>query len=85
VSPADFAVRGNVFQIGLPPYRIDLLTAIDGVEFEAAWQDRVPFLYERVHAAALSLATLVTNKLASGRTKDLADIEALERANEPRA
>jgi hypothetical protein len=79
VSREDFATPGVVFQIGLPPHRIDLLTAIDGVDFDEAWSDRSSFDYGGVLTHVLSLPALLTNKRATGRTKDLADIEALER------
>jgi hypothetical protein len=73
------AKRGTVFQIGVPPVRIDLITAIDGLEFDEAWNDRLPTRFAGEPAFVPSLAHLVRNKRASGRLQDLADVEALER------
>lgn len=73
----DFMREDQVFQIGVPPRRIDILTSISGVSFEEAWPERV---YHEVGGLAipfLGRASLVRNKRASGRTKDLADLEAL--------
>ena len=76
ITLEDLSREGIVLQFGLPPNRIDLLTALTGIpDFETAWDDRdelrsrsVPFLGRR---------TFVANKRATGRTKDLADLEAL--------
>ena len=69
---------GLVFQIGVPPVRIDVITSISGVEFEEAWEARVPTRFADQEVSALSRDHLIRNKRASGRTQDLADIEALE-------
>lgn len=77
VGQGDLARPGVVVQIGLPPRRIDLLTSISGVEFDEAWAGRVTHTVDGLRVAFLGRADLVRNKLASGRTKDLADLEAL--------
>ena len=74
----DLAEPGTVFQIGVPPLRIDVLTAIDGVDFEAAWEARLTTTFAGIPAVVLSRADLIANKKASGRLQDLADLEALE-------
>jgi hypothetical protein len=61
------------------PIRIDLLTAIDGVEFDQAWTDRLTSKFADQPIAVLSKEHLIKNKLAAGRTQDLADVEALKR------
>ena len=61
-----------------PPLRIDLLTSIDGVAFDAAFDRRVEVEVDGVPLPFLSLEDLRTNKRASGRAQDLADVEALE-------
>ncbi len=75
----DLATPGIVFQMGLPPNRIDVLTAIDGVAFDEAWPERLETEYggERIHV--IGRRHLVANKRASGRPRDLADAEDLER------
>lgn len=67
----------KVIQLGVPPNRIDLLTSISGVEFDEAWADRVAGALDGVPVSFLSRRCLVRNKRASGRAKDLADIENL--------
>jgi hypothetical protein len=79
VSESDFATPGITFQIGVEPVRIDIITAIDGVSFEPAWQNRIAAEYGGVTVFVLSKDDLITNKRASARPQDLADIAALER------
>ena len=83
LSPADFRNEpGAVFQIGIPPFRIDILQSIDGVVFDDAWKARVEGVVEgEVPAHVISREHLIQNKLASGRLQDLADVEAIREAN----
>jgi len=74
----DLATPGVVFQIGVAPLRIDVLTAIDGVEFAEAWADRITSSFGDQPVAVLSREHLIMNKRAAGRTQDLADVERLE-------
>jgi hypothetical protein len=76
----DLQTPGIVFQIGVVPCRIDLLTAISGVSFEEAWNRRVLLEVAGTTAPFLSLDDLLRNKRATGRTKDLADAEELEKS-----
>ena len=77
----DFVQEGTVFQIGLAPLRIDLLTTIDGVTFAEAWTERFVAKFGDVPAFILSQRHLIANKKATGRLQDLADVEMLERIN----
>ena len=74
----DLARPDLVFQIGLEPTRIDILTDIDGVTFEEAWDKRLVTPINGLEVPILGRDELVRDKRALGRTKDLADIEALE-------
>jgi len=74
---ADLATPGVVFQIGVAPNRIDIITQIDGVEFDAAWARRLPSTYAGVPISMLSFEDLIANKRASGRPQDLLDLEKL--------
>ena len=74
----DLATPGIVFQIGLPPRRIDLLTAISGVAWEDAWANRVVLRIGDLDLPFLGREDLLKNKRAAGRPKDLADVHALE-------
>ena len=78
LSVDDFAVAGNVVQVGLPPRRIDLLTSIDGVEFADAWESRLVTRIADCPVPFLAREELLRNKRAAGRPKDLLDIELLE-------
>lgn len=66
-----------VVQLGLPPFRIDILTSVSGVTFDEAWPDRVESRFGDVRVPFLGRAALIRNKRACGRLKDLGDIEAL--------
>ncbi|HZD49990.1 MAG TPA: DUF6036 family nucleotidyltransferase [Silvibacterium sp.] len=83
LSAADFRNEpGAVFQIGLPPFRIDILQSIDGVAFDDAWKARVEALVEgEIPAHVISREHLIQNKLASGRPQDLADVNAIREAH----
>jgi hypothetical protein len=79
IRPDDLRQPDSVVQIGLPPNRIDILTGISGVpDFDAAWQDRVVTTVRERQVPFLGRAALLANKRATGRLKDLADVEALE-------
>lgn len=80
VTRADLGRPDQVVQIGLPPRRIDVLTSISGVGFEEAWPERATHETEGLAVPFLGRAALVRNKRASGRAKDLADLEALGEA-----
>ncbi|MFM8537916.1 MAG: hypothetical protein ACKOES_07595 [Planctomycetaceae bacterium] len=77
LSPASFTQPDIVYQIGLPPNRIDFLTTIDGVDFDVAWPDHVRCAVGEVEFSILALAHLLENKRATGRPQDLADIARL--------
>ena len=77
VTEDDFSRPDQVVQFGLPPYRIDVLTSVSGLDFKEAWQARSEDTLFEVHVAFLGRDDLIRNKRASGRPKDLRDIEAL--------
>jgi Nucleotidyl transferase of unknown function (DUF2204) len=70
----------TVIQLGQPPRRIDLLTHIDGVEFEACYAQRERVEVDGHFLNIIGLADFKTNKRATGRLKDQADLESLEAA-----
>ncbi len=78
VTAADFIRPGTVYQMGLPPRRIDILTGITGVSFEEAAADAVVGRLGGEAVPCIGVQALLRNKRASGRAKDLADAEALE-------
>ena len=79
LSAGDFTSPDAVVQLGVEPCRIDLLTNIDGVEFDEAWKNKVSVGVDGLEIYILSRADLLKNKLAAGRDKDLADIAWLEK------
>jgi hypothetical protein len=79
LTTADLESPGLIFQIGIPPNRIDVLTAIDGVEFQDAWPRRFVATYGGQPIAVIGKADLVRNKRATGRSQDALDAENLER------
>jgi len=77
VTRADFARPDLVYQIGLPPRRVDVLTSITGVSFDDAWQSRVAATVDGKVVHFIGREAFVRNKLAAGRPKDLADAARL--------
>jgi hypothetical protein len=71
---------GDIFQIGIAPRRIDILTAISGVQFADAWPRRKLVSLAGLEVSVLGRDDLLVNKRAAGRPQDLADVERLERA-----
>lgn len=82
VGAEDFAGDDVVYQIGVAPTRIDILTGISGVSFEDAWLRRTQAAYDGVPIAVIGREDLIANKRATGRPQDLADVAALERLGE---
>jgi hypothetical protein len=74
----DLSKKQTIFQIGLPPLRIDVITDIDGVEFAEAWPDRFETKFGGVPAFVISRHHLITNKKSAARLQDLADVQQLE-------
>jgi hypothetical protein len=80
LTEADFASPGTGFKMGAPPRRIDILTKISDVEFEAAWPRRMEADFgPDVRCGVIGIDDLITNKKAAGRPQDLADVDGLER------
>jgi hypothetical protein len=77
IKAADFTSANLVAQLGVPPYRIDLLTTLSGVDFPQAWASRVEGAIAGVTVPIIGRAAFVANKRATGRLKDRADLEAL--------
>jgi hypothetical protein len=81
LTVADLTCSDTVFQIGLPPSRVDILSGISGVTFDDAWARRTPLTVEGIATAVLSRDDFVANKRAAGRPKDLLDLALLDEAN----
>ena len=77
VTEQDFSRPGIVFQIGVPPGRIAVLTELTAITFAEAWPTREPGQFGDVAVDFLGLDAFIRNKRATGRAKDLGDIEGL--------
>lgn len=77
LSESEFATPSIVFQIGVPPGRIDVLTVITGVEFDIAWQNRTLIRIGELEFFVIGRRELIANKRATGRPKDIADLFGL--------
>ncbi|MFW6012296.1 MAG: nucleotidyltransferase [bacterium] len=75
----DLSQPGLIFQIGVEPIRIDVITAIDGVEFKEAWADRLQARFADQSVGVLSRRHLILNKRAAAREQDLVDAKWLDR------
>lgn len=80
-KPSDFNDRRSYFQMGEPPLRVDILQVLSGIGFSESWQDRCyGTVNESFEVPVISREKLILNKLAAGRTRDIADVEEMERA-----
>ena len=83
LTSADFEEPGPFFRMGREPVGVDILTAIPGVEFDAAWSRRLEDVFDEeanLRANFISREDLLSAKRAAGRRQDLADVEAIEKA-----
>lgn len=78
----DLQVPDVFYIMGRPPNQIDVITSIDGVTFERAWETRVPSTYGGVPVHYIAKAELIANKKAAGRPQDIADVAYLESTEE---
>jgi hypothetical protein len=74
----DFEKEGTVFQIGVEPIRIDIITEVTGLKFVEAFQNAKIMEIDNINIPVISLSDLIKNKKATGRLQDLADVERLE-------
>ncbi len=79
LSVEDFKTPGIVFQIEVAPGRIDILTMIEGVDFDEAWQDRKEIEVDGIRVHVISKLHLAKNKESSGRPQDKVDLDWLKR------
>jgi hypothetical protein len=85
ITPNDLLDRDGFFRMGHAPVMIEILSSIKGVEFDDAWRRRVEIVIDAeagLTAFMLSREDLLTAKLAAGRPQDLADVDALRKAEE---
>ena len=77
ITLEDFLQPNNIIQLGVPPVRIDLITSISGVTWDEAFSSKETGLFGDVSVSYIGREQFINNKRASGRIKDLADLESL--------
>ena len=77
LAVSDFDRPDQVVQLGVPPVRIDLITSITGVSWKEAWAGRILGHYADIPVSYIGREDFIANKSATGRAKDLADIERI--------
>ncbi len=82
LAPADFMREGYFYQMGNPPFRLDIMMSLPGVTFEAAWPNREEARVEGLVIPFISKADLIRTKEASGRDQDLIDVQKLRKAGD---
>ena len=84
ITQSDLQKKDLIFQIGVAPRRIDIITSVDGLIFEEAYANSQTVDIEGIPIHVLSITDLIKNKRSTGRTKDLVDAETLEGTLEQR-
>jgi hypothetical protein len=77
LNPELFEGQKSIVRMGVPPFKLEIVTFIDGVEFEGCYERRVVGVLDGVEVNLISLRDLIANKAASGRAKDRNDLENL--------
>jgi len=81
LAPADFTQEGYFYQMGNPPFRLDVMMSIPGVTFEKAWANREMVQLEGLVVPFISKADLIKAKEVSGRPQDLIDAKELRKTD----
>lgn len=77
INEADLIKKDSIIQLGYPPVRIDIITSVSGLDFETCWAEKLTEPIDGILVNSLSLKNLRKNKSASGRKKDLGDLDNL--------
>jgi len=80
VSPKDFTKKEIIYQIGVAPIRVDIMTSLPNVRFDTAWKNRKKSRYGEIPINIIGLNELIRSKKKSNRRQDELDIEMLKRA-----
>jgi hypothetical protein len=83
LTPAAVADERRMIEMGVPPVQIHVMSAISGVEWPEIWSRHVEGPFGTRHVPYIGRDTLIRNKRAAARPKDLSDVDALERGEEP--
>jgi hypothetical protein len=80
LTPLDFTQQGYIYQMGVPPFRVDILMSLRGIESSKAWDRRDVQESDGLSIPFLSKADLIESKIRAGRPQDLLDVEALRQS-----
>lgn len=78
VTPKDFENKNMIFQMGVPPVRIDIMLDVNGINFEKAWKNRKSALYGKTPIQILGRDELIFSKRKTARPQDLVDAQKIE-------
>lgn len=78
----DFIKEDQVFQFGVPPHRIDLMTSIERINFDDAYKEKIQIEHDGLKVNVISKKHLIENKIATGRNKDKLDAFELKKIND---
>lgn len=78
LTAQDLETGGTIYQVGVPPNRVDVITLVEGVAFEDAWRDRSEIKIDGLSVPVISRTHLILNKRTVGRPQDLLDADLLE-------
>ncbi len=77
ITPELFLQKPKIIRMGFPPMRLEITTSVSGVEFDECYKSRIVDEFDGVEVNVIDLENLKKNKRASGRAKDMADVEKL--------
>jgi len=83
LSADDFTKKDYFYQMGRPPFRLDVMMSVPGIEFETAWANKEVMVIEGLSIPFISKADLISSKKACGRLEDLLDVRNLEKSEPP--
>lgn len=78
LTTSDLETEGTIYQVGVPPNRVDVITVVEGVQFENAWHDRAEIDIEGLRIPVIGKTHLIVNKRTVRRPQDLLDADLLE-------
>jgi hypothetical protein len=78
LTVADLEAPGTIYQVGVPPHRVDVITTVDGVSFDEAWRDRAEVEIDGIRIPVIGRRQLIANKRLVARPQDLVDAALLE-------
>jgi hypothetical protein len=82
LTSADLEVEGTIYQVGVPPNRVDVITVIEGVSFDEAWNARTAVEIDGLRLPVIGKTQLIANKRTVRRPQDLVDADLLESSSE---